>query len=385
MDSISTVRDAFERVIKRQKLYHSVSEVVIDRVCEVILETLFQIRLAQGTLEPKDVFTEFRLKLDSFLPLIELQGSQKEMNTSLCKYEEVVDISYNPDISQACRNIEFDVRLVNKILIEHFYRQGLFEVGDCLVKEAGEEEEETVFRSQSLEIYQIVESMKLRDIDHAMRWISMNREKLEQNGSKLELKLLSLKYCDILREGNLSDALKYGRTHFPQYGSLHIAEIGKLFTALLWIGKLEKSPYVELVSPSNWDKVTKELTKQYYNLLDQPSNSLLPVVLSAGFESLPTLLKLVHVMGLKKQEWQVVKELPVPLELGNEFQFHSVFVCPVNRDQSSKENPPMMLPCRHVLCKQSIMKLGKNCNTRRFKCPFCPAQTSASACRELYF
>ena len=43
--------------------------------------------------------------------------------------------------------------------------------------------------------------------------------------------------------------------------------------------------------------------------------------------------------------------LKVELELGQEFVFRSVFSCPVSREQSSPNNPPMLLPCGHALCK----------------------------------
>ena len=79
-----------------------------------------------------------------------------------------------------------------------------------------------------------------------------------------------------------------------------------------------------------------------------------------------------------------MKQLPVPVDLGKEFQFHSIFVCPVSRDQASEENPPMLLLCGHVLCKQSISKLSKS-STRTFKCPYCPLQASAAQCRQIYF
>lgn len=384
MDLIATVKDSFDRITKKQKLYHSVSQDVIDLLCDGIKETLSRIQVDNNGVEPESVLSELRRKLDALLPIIRLQRSQKETDLSLSKLVKVFENSYHPDISLACRSIDFDIRLVNKILIQHCYREGLFDVGDCLVKEAGEQEE-TEERSQSLEIYQLTESMKLRNIEPALRWISANCGKLKQNGSKLELKLVSLKFCDMLREGNRGDALRYARSHFPQYVSLHLNEIQKLMSCLLWVGNLEKCPYAEMVSLLCWDKITDELIKEYYRLLDQPSNSPLTVALSAGLESLPALLKLVHVMALKKDEWEAMKQLPVPLELGNEFQFHSVFVCPVSRDQSSEENPPMMMPCRHVISKQSLMRLSKNCTYRGFKCPYCPAETSAAACRQLYF
>ncbi|KAL8250920.1 hypothetical protein R6Q59_034613 [Mikania micrantha] len=40
-----------------------------------------------------------------------------------------------------------------------------------------------------------------------------------------------------------------------------------------------------------------------------------------------------------------MKQLPVPVDLGHEFQFHSIFVPPVSRDQASEENPPMLMSC----------------------------------------
>ncbi|KAL6960826.1 sporulation protein rmd5 [Sarracenia purpurea var. burkii] len=109
------------------------------------------------------------------------------------------------------------------------------------------------------------------------------------------------------------------------------------------------------------------------------------MTVAAGIQGLPTLLKMMNVMTGKKQEWQTMKQLPVPVDLDREFQFHSIFVCPVSRDQASEENPPMLLSCGHVLCKQSITKLSKNNSTRPFKCPYCPSEVEISKCRQLYF
>jgi E3 ubiquitin-protein transferase RMND5 len=64
--------------------------------------------------------------------------------------------------------------------------------------------------------------------------------------------------------------------------------------------------------------------------------------------------------------------------------FHSIFACPVSKDQSTAENPPMLLPCGHVLCKVSIAKIAKN-TTRSFKCPYCPNETTPQQCKEIFF
>ena len=279
--------------------------------------------------------------------------------------------------------MDFDTHIVNQIIANHFYHQGLFDLGDSIINEAGEPDA-AALRSQFLEMHQIIGAMRERNLQPALTWVSANREKLVQIGSNLELKIHTLQFVEVLQNGTRADALKYARTYLAPFASLNKGEFPKLMGCLLYAGRLESSPYSELLSPIHWEMTTEELTRQFCTLLGQSYENPLSVAVAAGVEGLPILLKLANVMAAKKQEWQEMKQLPVPVELGKEFQFHSIFVCPVSRDQGSEENPPMLLPCLHVLCKQSIMKLSKN-STRTFKCPYCPAEATVANCKQLYF
>ncbi|KAK3182727.1 hypothetical protein Dsin_030013 [Dipteronia sinensis] len=382
---LSTVKDAFDRVAKKQKLSYSKSQEAIEQICHEIEQALARIQSVDPSslVDLKSFLTELKLRLNAIGAQQQIEGSLKELNISLSKYLKLLEKAFNPDISKAYRNVDFDYHIVNQIIASHFYRQGLFDLGDYLINEAGEPEL-SVLKSQFLEMYQILEAVKAKNVEPALKWISANREKLKENASNLELKLHRLQFVEILQKSGRTDALDYARINLAPFASLHMDEIQKLMGSLLWAGRLEMSPYAELLIPTHWDKLTEELTRKFCSLLGQSYQSPLTVAMAAGVEGLPTLLKLANVMAAKKQEWQAMKQLPVPLELGREFQFHSIFVCPVSRDQGSEENPPMLMPCLHVLCKQSIMKLSKN-SSRAFKCPYCPAEASVAQCRQLYF
>ncbi|KAF6176393.1 hypothetical protein GIB67_010841 [Kingdonia uniflora] len=381
----STIKDAFDRVTKKQKVSSSKAQELIDQFGREIEQALAKLQSVNDhtcPVDPKSILTELNSKLGEISPLNQLEGSQKELNVGLSKYVKLLDKLFNPDISKAYRNVDFDVHTVNQIVACHFYREGQFDLGDCFVNEA--REPEAILRSPFLEMYRILEAMKSRNLEPALTWAAIQRDRLMQNGSTLELKLHRLQFVEILQNGNRGAALKYARTYLAPFASLHMAEIQKLMACLLWVGRLHCSPYAELLSTTHWENLAEEFTQQFCSLLGQSNESPLNKVVEAGAQGLPTLLKLANLMTTKKHEWQTMKQLPVPVDLGREFQFHSIFVCPVSRDQGSEANPPMLMPCGHVLCKQSIVKLSKS-STRMFKCPYCPLESSVAQCRQLHF
>ncbi|KAK6923217.1 CTLH/CRA C-terminal to LisH motif domain [Dillenia turbinata] len=379
---LNTIKDTFDRVAKKQKLSSSKAQEVIDQICQEIDQTLVRIQSLQNP-DQRPILTELKTKFKEIAPLGQLEGTQKELNVILSKYPKLLEKSFNPDISKAYRNVDFDIHTVNQIIASHFYRQGLFDLGDCFINEAGEPEAAGM-KTPFLELYQILAAMRERNLEPALNWADTNGDKLKQTGSDVKLKLHRLQFMEILQKGNRDEALKYARKFLAPFASTHMTEIQKLMACLLWAGRLDSSPYSELPSLTHWDTLTDELTRQFCYLLGQSHESPLSVTIAAGVQGLPTLLKLMSVMMGKMQEWQTMKQLPVPVDLDREFQFHSIFVCPVSREQASEENPPMLMSCGHVLCKQSIVKMSKS-STRPFKCPYCPMEVDATHCRQLHF
>ncbi|CAH9086809.1 unnamed protein product [Cuscuta epithymum] len=382
---LSTIKDAFDRVAKKQKLSSSKSQEIVTQIGQEIEQAIANMQNNNTPLtNHKLILSELKAKLKEISPLNHLEGAPKELNVALSKYPKILEKFFNPDISKAYRNVDFDIHTLNQIIASHFYREGMFDIGDCFVNESREVPEASASKSPFLEMYQILEAMRSRNLQPALTWATINHEKLKLCGADIEMKLHRQNFVEIVQNRGRDEALKYARTFFPPFSTKHLAEIQKLMGCLVYAGRLGSSPYSDLLSPNHWEKLAEDLTRQFCNLIGHSYESPLRVTVSAGVQGLPTLLKLMNVMTAK-QEWQSMKELPVHVDLDREFQFHSFFVCPVSRDQATEENPPMLLSCGHVLCKQSIAKLSKNNVSRPFKCPYCPTEVEVAQCRQLYF
>ncbi|KAL9681889.1 hypothetical protein QQ045_013678 [Rhodiola kirilowii] len=253
------------------------------------------------------------------------------------KYKLQTDLPIERNTNRRLAEIlTFDTHIVNHIISSHFDQQGMVDISDSFSAESNEPEA-TAVTSPFLELYHILSAMKIRNLEPALTWASTNH------------------FVEILQNSNRDEALEYVRTFLTPFATSHAAEIQKLMPCLLWAQKLDQSPYADLFSPTNWDTLCDELTRQFCNILGQSYESPLSVTVVAGVQALPQLLKLVNVVVEKKQDdWQSIKQLPVPLDMDKEFQFHSIFVCPVSKDQANEDNPPMLMSCGHVFCRQSI-------------------------------
>uniref|UniRef100_A0ACD5UHB1 Uncharacterized protein n=1 Tax=Avena sativa TaxID=4498 RepID=A0ACD5UHB1_AVESA len=384
---IDSLREAFDRVAEKRAISSTKVQEAIDQIVNEVMQAISKMQMmntdSMDSCDHSYILAELKAKLNEMAPLNQLEGCQKELNVALSKYLKLLEKSFNSDISKAYRNVDFEASTINNIIANHFYRQGLFDLGDSFVQECGESDG-AYLKLSFQEMYRMLEAMQARNLEPALSWAAKNHDQLLQNSSMLELKLHSLQFVEILTKGSKDEALQYARTNLVPFSSMHKDEFQKLMACLLWADRLDQSPYAEFVSSTHWEKLSEELIQQFCSILGQSSDSPLNVAISAGFQGLPTLLKLTMVMATKKQEWQAMKQLPVPIDIGPEFQYHSVFVCPVLREQSSDENPPMLMPCGHAVSKQSLMKLSKS-SSRTFKCPYCPSEAVASQCKQLYF
>jgi len=258
-------------------------------------------------------------------------------------------------------------------------------VADCFEKEAGvdlAQANKDVF----IEMQSILESLKRHDLDPALEWTNANRERLLQLNSNLEFSLHKLKFIELLKGGVQGQmaAVDYAR-NFAPFAEKHAAEIQSLMGSLLFLPTgLEQSPYSNLLDPALWAQIADMFTRDSRALLGMSVNSPLSVLLNSGIKAVPSLLNIREVMQQRNviNMWGHNDELPIEIDLGPDSRFHSIFSCPILRQQTSDNNPPMRLSCGHVISKEALQKLASN---NKLKCPYCPMETILSEAKQIYF
>ncbi|KAG9338577.1 hypothetical protein JZ751_025635 [Albula glossodonta] len=286
---------------------------------------------------------------------------------------------------EACWQAESQ-RLLSEVMVEHFFRQGVLDVAEELCQEAGlciDPSQKEPF----VELNRILEALKLRDLRPALEWAVENREMLMAQNSSLEFKLHRLNFIRLLMGGtaNQREALQYAK-NFQPFALNHQKDIQVLMGSLVYLRQgIENSPYVHLLDSNQWSDICDIFTRDACSLLGLSVDSPLSVrltalveavcvlqrccsdwvqsagvaVFSAGCVALPALINIKAV--IEQQQcigvWNQKDELPIEVDLGKRCWYHSVFACPILRQQTTDSNPPMKLVCGHIISKDALNKM----------------------------
>ena len=296
------------------------------------------------------------------------------------------------------------------------------------------------------ELNYIVDALRNNDLEPALQWAIKHQDKLNERKSLLFFKLHSLKFIEMLKktdeamnrmravsksmsvermvgegeeendddeveeeeeeeeeedgedeDGDMvmedcdktslqmqQDLINYARTNLQQFSHRHSKEIQQLMCCLMYLPNgLLKSPYQHLFA-ENISEIVDLFIREAASLYSLSVESPLIVTIKAGCTALPSLINIRHLMRQKQVAgvWSCKEELPMRFELPEEIQFHSVFACPILREQSKESNPPMRLICGHVISNEALSKLT---NGTKMKCPYCPVEQNPLEARQVYF
>ncbi|XP_071448029.1 E3 ubiquitin-protein ligase RMND5A [Hetaerina americana] len=319
-----------------------------------------------------------------------LATDHRELHSTVSKVGKATDRNFVADFASTSREDVFSgpekVQLLNQVICQHFYRQGILDIAEELAKEAGLKAEEGNKEPFS-ELNRILDCLKVQDLGPALEWACAHRESLLAQNSSLEFKLHRLQFVGLVRDGSSrqAEAVQYARTHFPQFVQRHDKEIQSLMGTLLYLPQgIKQSPYYHLLDPNLWVEICDVFTRDACMLLGLSVDSPLSVCINSGCTALPALLNIKQVIQQRQFTgiWNGKDELPIEIDLGAECRYHSVFACPILRQRSSESNPPVRLVCGHVISRDALSKLS---NGNKLKCPYCPLEQNPADARHVYF
>ncbi|KAG5867882.1 hypothetical protein JTB14_035475 [Gonioctena quinquepunctata] len=313
----------------------------------------------------------------------------RDLHSTVSKVGKAIDRNFVADFAATSREDTFNspekLQLINKVICQHFYGQGMQDVADELAKEC-EVVPENHDKEPLNEVNHILERLKVKDLEPALAWAVVHRDSLEAQNSILEFMLHRLKFIELLQKGAAcqTEAISYARTHFRKFVHRHEKDIQTLMGMLLYIPNgIQSSPYSCLLDTEMWIEIYELFIREACQLLGICVNSPLTTCINAGCTAIPALLNIKQVMMQRQVTgiWNGKEELPIEIDLGTEARYHSVFACPILRQQSTKFNPPMRLVCGHVISRDALNKL---CNGTKMKCPYCPPNRLPQM-QDLYF
>jgi hypothetical protein len=208
----------------------------------------------------------------------------------------------------------------------------------------------------------------------ALEWVTQYSSELDARNSTLEFKLRRLAYLQILEQGvnAQGEAIAYTRAHFNKFVNKFEKEIQALMGCLIYLHTgFQNTPYSALFSNELWIDAADSFITEACEIVGVNKDSSLEIIVNSGCSAMPALMNLKQIMMKNRVAgvWSERNELPIEIDLGLDYRYHSVFTCPILKLPSTEQNPPMRLKCGHVISKDAMHKLTRGL---MLKCPYCP-------------
>ncbi|KAH0350544.1 regulator of gluconeogenesis Rmd5, partial [Aureobasidium melanogenum] len=362
-----------------------------------------------------------KLKRPVKASLDQVNSDIKDIYSAHKDYSKALDKKFKPQSMPASHHdaLSSQPALVNRAIAMHLLREGQFNVAQTFIAEANANPNTTAtstapdgdslmenghdthlydmdgdsagaLQSRFAHMYLVLDALRNKhDLNPAIDWARQHSHQLELRGSNLEFDLCRLRFVELYTRNDPNDhmsgplqALEYARQTFPNFSARYMRETSSLLGSLAFAPALTSSPYKSVFfNEDAWEHAASSFIREFCAMLGLSEKSPLYTAATAGAIALPVLEKLERVMGEVGGQWTSVNELPVEIPLPHSYLFHSIFVCPVSKEQGTDANPPMMLPCGHVIAKESLEKISRG---NKFKCPYCPVEGHPKEARKVF-
>ena len=232
---------------------------------------------------------------------------------------------------------------------------------------------------QEMEAFRLMERIHKeilsKDLYEAFEWCVTHKEELARFGSDLHFLVAKRRFLQMLFDidrdplsspslpplsSSSLSPLDFARSHFECYlHTPHFPSVLQMMTCLAFSPSPSNTPSLPPPPPSlnslypslflcNFGEIAQKFREAYLHVCSFPASSPLCECVEVGAVAMPTLVKFGAVLKGKKGTWD---EIPAEINLGRQWIFHSIFSCPVSREQTSQKNPPMLLICGHVIAR----------------------------------
>lgn len=310
------------------------------------------------------------------LPLKAVLAEHRETYAYISRLHKDIEQKFtvNPEMlgTQGAPRLKRD--LVDKMVAQQFVLEGSVEICEDFQKVR----HLSIISPSLHEHYQatmtLIRLLEAGEVDQALQW---------QTQVCLPARLLFMlhkaKFVRILKSRNAGEAVKYAKEHFEPFTDLEKPEIERLMGALIFAGNLSESPYRDLARPDLESQLFRQVAAEACRSIGLPLSSGLETVIKAGVQAVPQLIQAVPL--LQDRLWRT--QFPVEMRLSPELRFHSLFVCPVTKEVTGADNPPMLLPCGHAISRHALESLAKSSSRGKFKCPTCPVESGSKDAMQL--
>lgn len=315
----------------------------------------------------------------------------RNLHATVSKVGKAIDRHFTPDYQSIApidlHESEKFLGILNQVIAEHFNRQGMTDVADSLVAESKSPLEQDIHLELFADLYQMWEGITNRTLGPALEWVTQYSSELDTRQSTLEFKLHRLAYLQLLEKGVSAqgDAISYSRAHFNKFIGRFDKEIQMLMGCLIYVPMgYENTPYSHFFDNDMWVDAADSFLRESCDIIGVNKDSSLEIIINSGCYAIPALMNLKQIMvkNMVSGVWSGRNELPIEIDLGTEYRYHSTFTCPILKQPSTDLNPPMKLKCGHVISKDAMHKLTRGL---MLKCPYCPKESTISETKKIIF
>lgn len=204
-----SIAESFDRVVKRQKTLGPELENLVDSM-------IASLTSYSASSETKHLLEVKKLG-------VKMSDNCKDFSAVLSKCSKTVEKKIKGDLDTVWdpKALNGKEQIVYNTLLQHFIREGRFDLAETFAKEAGLDLDEKLSK-QFMEMFWISKALRDNNADLAIEWAKSNSKALNASGSCFTFRLHQFKYLQLVRAQNIQGALVYAQEHFHQFSGKHM-------------------------------------------------------------------------------------------------------------------------------------------------------------------